>query len=146
MSGQSVYTYLRVRDGAAAIKFYTEAFGAELGMHLMDPADGRVGHAELSINGTVVMLSDAYPEYGISAPGDGPRGYGIHLHVDDCDAVMAKAVAAGATVTRPATDQFYGERSGAVLDPFGHEWLIGHSLEQVSQEEAQARWNAMVSG
>lgn len=138
------YPYLRVSDGAAAISWYCEVFGATERMRLTDPGDGRVGHAELVLApGVVIMLSAAYPEMGILAP-TGDTGGGIHLHVDDCDALIAKAEAAGAEVTRRPQDQFYGERSGAFRDPFGHEWLVGHSIEEVSVEEMQRRWDAMV--
>jgi PhnB protein len=139
-----VFVYLRVHDAAAAIDFYQRAFGAEEVMRLSEPS-GRIGHAELRIGPAVVMLSDEYPEYQIR----GPRALGgttcsIHLHVDDADRLMERAVAAGATVLRPLDDQFYGERSGTVRDPFGHEWLLGHEIEKVSPEEMQRRYTAML--
>lgn len=141
-----VFAYLRVRDAATAITFYTRAFGATETFRLSEPS-GRVGHAELRFGPATVMLSDEFPEYGIRGPGEGaPATASIHLHVDDCDAAMARAVEAGATVIRPAADQFYGERSGAVRDPFGHEWLLGHEIESVSPEEMQRRYTAMLSG
>lgn len=137
------FPYLRVADGDAAIRWYVEVFGATERFRLVDPTDGRVGHAELSFGPSlVVMVSAAYPEYGILAP-TGNTGCGVHLHVDDADAVLARAVAAGATLLRPAADQFYGERSGAIRDPFGHEWLVGHSLEELLPAEMQRRWDAM---
>ncbi len=136
------FPYLRVRDGRAALTFYTAVFDATERFRLVDPADGRIGHAELELApGIVVMLSDEYPELGILAP-TGNTGLGIHLHVDDADAVLAKAAAHGATITRPAADQFYGERSGKFRDPFGHEWHVGHEIEKVDPAEMQRRWDA----
>lgn len=143
MAIHECFPYLRVSDGDAAIAWYCEVFGATERMRLVDPSDGRVGHAELELGGgAVLMLSQAYPEMGIEAP-TGNTGCGMHLHVDDCDALIARAAAAGATVLRPAQDQFYGERSGSFRDPFGHEWMVGHDIEEVSPEEMQSRWNAM---
>lgn len=143
MKIEECFPYLRVSDGRAAIAFYVEVFGAKERFRLVDPGDDRIGHAELELGpGMVLMLSDAYPEYGIGAP-NGPQGASIHLHVDDADALIARAEAAGARITRPASDQFHGERSGAFVDPFGHEWLVGHSLEEVDPVEMQRRWDAM---
>ena len=140
------FPYLRVSDGKAAIDWYTRVLGATLRMQLTDPSDGRVGHAELVLaEGVEFMVSDAYPEMGIEAP-TGNTGVAFHLHVDDCDALFAKAVEAGAEVTMQPTDQFYGERTGKFRDPFGHEWMIGHSIEEVETAEMQRRWDAMVSG
>jgi uncharacterized glyoxalase superfamily protein PhnB len=142
---RELFPYLRVADGHAALKFYGELLGAELRLCLIDPTDGRVGHAELALpGGAVLMVSDAYPEFDIHPPRDG-SGASIHLHVDDADAELARWVAAGATLTRPAQDAFYGERSGKVVDPFGHEWMIGHEIEQVTPAEMQRRWDAMVA-
>jgi PhnB protein len=134
-----VFTYLCVSDTAAAITFYQAAFGARETMRLTMP-DGRVGHAEITVGPSRLMLSDPFPEVGIEAP-DASRGAAvtIHLHVDDADAVIARAVDAGATLTVPPRDQSHGERSGAVRDPFGHRWLVGHEIEKVSPEEMQRR-------
>ena len=90
----------------------------------------------------MLMLSDEYPEMNLVGP-QGPTGMSIHLHVDNCDAVIERAVAGGATLLRPPADQFYGERGGSIRDPFGHEWMIGHSIEEVSPEEMQRRWDGM---
>ena len=128
MAISEMFPYLRVRNAADAIAFYVEVFGAREQLKLTDPNDGRIGHAELALGeGMIVMLSDEYPEMGLWGP-DPDRGpsMSVHLHVDDCDALLAKAVAAGATVKRPATDQFYGERSATFVDPFGCEWNVGH--------------------
>lgn len=146
MAVHECFPYLRVADGDAAIRFYAEVFGAKERFRLTDPSDGRVGHAELELApGVVIMLSAAYPEHGIHAP-SGPSGLGMHLHVEDADALLARAVAAGGALLRPAQTQFYGERSGAFRDPFGHEWMVGHSVEEISPEEMQRRWDAMVKG
>jgi PhnB protein len=138
-----VFAYLRVRDTSAAIRFYQQAFGATERFRLVEPS-GRIGHAELQLGPAVLMLSDPFPEIGLNPPaGDADIGASVHLHVDDCDAVTAAAAAAGATVLMPPTDQFYGERSARLRDPFGHTWLIGHSIEQVAPEEMQRRYTAL---
>ncbi|MCB9656042.1 MAG: VOC family protein [Sandaracinaceae bacterium] len=145
MSTQALYPYMRVRDCVAAIDFYSRVFGARELYRLVEPS-GRVGHAELDFDGTVLMLSDPFPEMGLLAPPTAPETrapLSIHLHVEDADAVIAKALAEGATLLRAAQDQFYGERSGAVRCPFGHEWLIGHALEEVTPEEMQRRYTAL---
>lgn len=137
------FPYLRVNGAAAALAFYQQAFGAVEKFRLVEPS-GRIGHAELQLGPIVLMLSEAFPEHGLRAPGDdGVLGAAIHLHVDDCDAWTARAVAAGARVDMPPTDQFYGERSSRVIDPFGHQWLIGHSIEQVQVAEMQRRYTAL---
>jgi len=141
---QDVFPYLRVRNAAQAIAFYREAFGATERFRLTEPS-GRIGHAELELGRAVFMLSDEYPEHGIHGPASvGSTTFAIHLHVDDADAVVTRAVAAGATLVRPLQDHFYGERSGTVRDPFGHEWLIGHHLEDVTPEEMQRRYDALM--
>ena len=138
-----VYPYLRLRRAAEAIEFYKKAFGAEELFRLVEPG-GRVGHAEVKIGATTLMLADEYPEMGIVGPeAIGGTTFAIHLHVDDADAWIERAVAAGAVVTRPAQDAFYGERSGAIRDPFGHEWLIGHQIEEMSTDEMQRRYSAL---
>jgi len=141
-----VFTYLRVRDTAAAIAFYTQAFGAKELFRLTEPS-GRIGHAELELGPSVLMLSDAFPEYGIEAPpiGGATSYASVHLHVDNADAVLEQAVSAGATMLMAPTDQFYGERSCKLRDPFGHEWLIGHSIEQLTPDEMQRRYTALMT-
>jgi uncharacterized glyoxalase superfamily protein PhnB len=140
-----LFAYLRVHDAPRAIEFYKQAFGAKERFRLTEPS-GRVGHAELDFDGTIVLLSDEFPEYGCVGPRTiGNTSFSIHLHVDDADATLAHAVSLGATLVRPATDAFYGERSGTVRDPFGHEWLIGHSIETVSPEEMQVRYTKLLS-
>jgi PhnB protein len=142
---KEMFPYLRVRDAEAALAYYQSVFGATLRMRLDEPGTGRIGHAELAMGPSVLMVSDEYPESGIVGPQSiGGTSVAIHLHVDNADAVLARAVEAGGTLVRPATDFFYGERGGTVRDPFGHEWLIGHEIEQVSAEEMQRRYDAMV--
>jgi PhnB protein len=138
-----VYPYLRVRDAAKAIEFYQRAFGAQELFRLTEPG-GRIGHAEIKIGTTTLMLSEEYPEMDIVGPKTlGGTTFSIHLHVDNADAWIARAVEAGGTVVRPARDAFYGERSGTVRDPFGHEWLLGHQIEEVSTKEMQSRYTAL---
>jgi PhnB protein len=137
---QEVYPYLRVHSAAEAIDFYTRAFGAKELFRLTEPS-GRVGHAEIKIGPAIVMLADESPEKDIKGPNSlGGTTFAIHLHVADVDEAYSQAVRAGASIVRPLKDQFYGERSGTVRDPFGHEWLLGGHLETVSAEEMQRRY------
>ena len=146
MKIHEMFPYLCVSDAAAALDFYSRAFGAREKMRLTDPS-GRIGHAELDFGGMILMLSDAFPEYGIrDAKELGGTPVSIHLHVDDADEVVAQATRAGAKLEREPKDQFYGERSGSVIDPFGHRWLIGHSIEDVAPDEMQRRYDAMSEG
>ena len=141
-----VFAYLCVRDAARAIRFYVAAFGAEEIMRLTEPS-GRIGHAELRFGPAVIMLADEFPEHGFVGPqGESGTSVTIHLHVDDADAMCQRAVAAGATLLSPPKDEFYGERSGRVRDPFGHRWMIGHEIEKVSPEEMQRRYTALLEG
>ena len=145
MAVHELFAYLCVDDAARAIEFYTKAFGAREKFRLTEPS-GRIGHAELDFGGTTLMLSDEFPEYGIrGAEAIGGTAVSIHLHVDDADAMIRDAVAAGAELEREPTDAFYGERSGVVRDPFGHRWMIGHSIEDVSPDEMQRRYTEMMS-
>ena len=138
-----LYAYLCVADTARAIAFYAQAFGAREKFRLVEPS-GRIGHAEVEIGGQVLMLCDPFPEFDLEPPAvAGRAGVTLHLHVDDADAVVARALAAGATLEREVADAFYGERGGAVVDPFGHRWLVGHSIEEVTPEEMQRRYSAL---
>jgi len=142
---REVYPYLRVRRANEAIDFYAGVFGATELFRLTEPS-GRIGHAELQFGPSVIMLSEEFPEHGILGPeSTGGTCISIHLHVEDVDAVFTRAIAAGATAVRPPKDQFYGERSGTVRDPFGHEWLLGHQIEEVAPEEMQRRYAAELS-
>lgn len=146
MAVHEVFAYLCVDGADAAIRFYREAFGATEKFRLVEPG-GRVGHAELDFDGATLMLADEFPEIGVRGPGNlGGSPVTIHLHVDDCDAVVERAAAAGATVETPPTDQFYGERSAVLKDPFGHRWNVGHDIEEVSPGEMQRRFDEMVKG
>jgi uncharacterized glyoxalase superfamily protein PhnB len=143
MEIHEVYPYLRVHDSAAAIDFYARAFDAKEQYRLTEPS-GRIGHAEIKIGAATVMLADENPEAGIH----GPRSLGgttcsIHLHVADVDQAYHRALNAGATIVRPLQNQFYGERSGSVRDPFGHEWLLGGHIEDVTPDEMQRRYTAL---
>lgn len=143
MKVREAIPYLRVTNAAAAIAFYKEVFGATERFRLVEPS-GRIGHCELDFGGTDVYASEEYPELGLLSPTSvGGTGMCMHLHVDDADAFIERAVKAGATLVRPATDQFYGERSGTVRDPFGHEWLLGHAIEDVTPEEMQRRYTKL---
>jgi PhnB protein len=138
-----LYPYLRVHSTAAAIEFYQRAFGAQELFRLTEPS-GRIGHAEIKIGPATVMLSDEYPECDIRGPRSlGGTTFSIHLHVGDVDQAFERAVSAGASIVRPLQNQFYGERSGTVRDPFGHEWLLGGHLEDVTTEEMQRRYTAL---
>lgn len=138
--------YLIVGDGAAAIVFYQQVFGARLRMRLDGPR-GRIGHAELEIGDSLVMLADEHPEIGALAPLTiGGTPVGLHIYVEDVDAVAAKAVSAGAALKRPVENQFYGDRLGSIVDPFGHLWHISTRIEDVSPEEIGRRAAEMAGG
>jgi len=139
--------YIAVRDGAAAIDFYTRAFGAVEKYRLEDPADGRIGHAEISLGSSTLMLSDEYPDFGALAPESlGGSPVKLHLYVEDVDTVFAGAIAAGGVELRPVKDQFFGDRSGMLQDPFGHTWFLASLKEEVSPEEMQKRWAEGMAG
>lgn len=141
MAVHELFAYLCVKNAKEAIDFYKQAFGAQEKLRLREPG-GRVGHAKLDFNGTTLMLSDEFPEYGVKSPrADEGACFTIHLHVDNADDVIATAAKLGARVEMEAKDQFYGERSGIIRDPFGHRWMIGHSIEDVSAEEMQRRYD-----
>ncbi|MEZ4458477.1 MAG: VOC family protein [bacterium] len=143
MATHEVFAYLCVHDAKAAIDYYCEAFGGRELFRLVDPS-GVIGHAEIDLDGHTLMISDEFLDFGIkSARTIGATAVTIHLHVDDADEVVAKAVAAGGTLERAVKTEFYGERSGVVRCPFGHRWLIGHEVEKVSPEEMQRRYDAM---
>ena len=136
---------LTVHDAAAAIDFYKRAFGAEERYRLIDPESGKIGHAELTINGALVMLADEYPQFNKAPRTLGGTAVKLGLMTSDADADFERAVKAGAEILRPLTDEFYGHRSGNLRDPFGHEWMISQELKRMSPEEMQRRWNEMVA-
>lgn len=139
MSIHEVFPYLMVRDAKAAIAFYTQAFGAvELFRH--KAPDGKIGHAEVRIGDTVIMLADEFPDHDAHAPGKfGGSPVSLHLYCENVDEVAATAIAAGAKVKRPVADQFYGDRLGTLEDPFGHTWHVSTHIEDVSAEELDRR-------
>ena len=139
MKVHELFAYLCVEDVDRAIAFYREVFGATEKFRLTEPG-GRIGHAELDFGCATLMLSEEYPEMGIRKPDPDRHSVSLHLHVDDADAVIRRAVAAGAKLDLEPTDMFYGERSGVIIDPFGHRWNIGHSIEEVTPEEMQRRY------
>ena len=139
-------SYLAIKNAARALEFYEKAFGATVRYTLLMP-DGRVGHAEISLGDSIVMLSDEFPEYGGKAPealGGSPGS--IHLYVDDVDAFFKRALAAGARERKRVEDQFYGDRSGQLEDPFGHLWWVVTHKEDVAPDEMQKRVRAMFAG
>lgn len=138
--------YLIVRDGAGAIDFYKKAFGATEVMRFPAPG-GKIGHAEVQIGDSRVMLADEYPDEGHRSPeAYGGSPVSLHLFVEDVDKVFGQALAAGATQRRPVKNQFYGDRSGTLQDPFGHVWNIATHTEDVSLEEMQKRAAAAHDG
>ena len=145
MKIHETFAYLRVKGADKAIEYYKAAFGVTEKFRLTEPS-GRIGHVELLFGDATIMLSEEYPELGFLGPQSiGATTVSIHLHVDDCDAVLKRAVELGATLVREPSDHFYGERSGTVRDPFGHEWMIGHNIEDVSPEEMQRRYTKVMS-
>ena len=120
-----VTPYLMVHGASDASQWYQRAFGAQEVMRQADADGTRLIHCHLKVNGADVMMSDDYPEHGYGMPEGGPAGVTLHLHVDDADTWFERAVQAGATVTMPIADQFWGDRYGQVRDPFGHSWSIG---------------------
>jgi PhnB protein len=140
-----VSPYLIVDGAARALDFYTKVFGAvELFRHTAPT--GKLGHAEVRIGDTVVMLADAHPEVDAHPPAHyGGSPISLHLYVEDVDAVARQAIALGARIKRPVADQFYGERLGTLEDPFGHTWHIATHIEDVSREELDRRAKAAMA-
>jgi PhnB protein len=142
---ERITPYLTVDDANAAIAFYKRAFGAtERGR--MDAPGGKIGHAELEIRGSLIMLSDALPQFATRSPKDlGGTSASVFMYVEDVDAVVKQAVDAGATVETDVTDQFWGDRFGAIKDPFGHVWGIATHVEDVPAEEMAERAKAAMA-
>jgi PhnB protein len=135
----TVTPYLAVEDAAEAIEYYKKAFGAKERVR-MDAPGGKIGHAELEIGDSLVMLSDPFPQASTRPPKDlGGTTASVFLYVEDVDALTKQAVDAGATVTMEVADQFWGDRFGTVTDPFGHVWGIATHVEDVPPEEMAAR-------
>jgi PhnB protein len=141
----AITPYLIVKDAEAAIAFYIAAFGATEQYRLTDPHSGKIGHADLKVGDAGFMLADEHPDFGALSPATiGGTPVKLHLSVADSDATVTAAERAGATVLRPVQDQFHGERSGLIADPFGHQWFIGTPIAEVSPEEMQARYDDAV--
>ena len=134
-----VTPYLIVDGAAEAIEFYKRAFGAVETFRMEGP-EGKIGHAELKVGDSHVMLADENPAMGARGPKTvGGSPISLVLYVEDVDAVVARAVEAGAKLTREVADQFYGDRTGGVEDPFGHAWYVATHVEDVSSEEMKKR-------
>ena len=137
--------YINIKGCSEAIEFYKKAFDAKEKLRLLMP-NGLIGHAEIEIEGSLLMLAEENPEWGTKSPqtlGGNPMTFG--LYVEDVDRSFKKAVAAGASVITPVKDEFYGDRVGQVLDPFGYKWMITTHKEDVSAEEMQTRMDKMFS-
>jgi PhnB protein len=140
-----VSAYITVDGAAAAIEFYKSVLGATERGRLPGP-DGRIGHAELNIGDSLIMLSDSFPDMGVRDPKDiGGTPVTLSVYVEDVDDVFARALAAGASEQRPVQNQFYGDRSGQFVDPWGHRWNVASRVENVSPEEMERRAAAMGS-
>lgn len=144
-TGQSALVpYLVVKHCAKAIDFYAAAFGATEQFRLVEPS-GKIGHAEIRIEGALIMLADEYPDFGAFSPSSiGGCPIKLQLYVRDADASVARAIKAGATLVRQLKDEFYGDRTAMVADPFGYAWQLASRIENVSPAEMQARWDRMI--
>jgi PhnB protein len=142
----AVSPYLCAKNAGEALEFYAAAFGAREHYRLTEPG-GRIGHAEFDIGGAVLQISDEYPDFGALSPGAlGGSPVSFTLLVPDCDAALARAVEAGATLLRPAREEFYGDRTGMVACPFGYRWHLSQVREVISPQEMQARFTKMLDG
>ncbi|MGH9969460.1 MAG: VOC family protein [Pyrinomonadaceae bacterium] len=142
----SVTPYLIIKGAADAIEFYKKAFGATELFRMPQP-DGKVAHAEIKIGDSPIMLSDEHPELGYTSPTTlGGTPVSIMIYVDDVDTIFKQAIAAGGEQQKPVQDQFYGDRSGSLKDPFGHVWHVSTHVEDVSPEEIDKRAAAAHGG
>jgi PhnB protein len=138
--------YLIVDGAAKAIEFYKSVFGAKERMRLGAPGD-KVGHAEVEVGDSLIMIADEFPHMNAFAPAKfGGSPIGLQIYVTDVDAVVETALAAGAKLTRPVQNQFYGDRTGTIEDPFGHRWYVSTHVEDVSNEEIGRRMAEMAKG
>ena len=141
----TVTPYLALDDAAEAIEFYKRAFGAKERVRMEAP-DGKIGHAELEIGDSLVMVSDTFPDATTRSPHDlGGTTAGVFLYVSDVDAVVKRAVGEGAAITMEVADQFWGDRFGSIVDPFGHSWSIATHVEDLSPEEIAERGKAAMA-
>jgi PhnB protein len=142
----SVTPYLIVKGGADAINFYKRAFGAVELMRMASP-DGRIGHAEIKIGDSIIMLADEHPDMGHRSPQSlGGAGVSLMIYVDKVDEVFKQAVASGAKELQPLKNQFYGDRSGTLQDPFGHQWTVATHIEDVAPDEMRRRAEKFMQG
>ena len=141
----SITPYLFIRGASRAIEFYRDVFGAKVRVNMPGP-NGKVAHAELQIGDSIVMLSDENPNMQAKSPETvGGSTNSLHLYVENVDSVVDKAAKSGAKVLRPVADQFYGDRTGTILDPFGQMWSVGTHIEDVTPEEMKKRMTNMAS-
>jgi PhnB protein len=141
----TVTPYLAVGDAAAAIEYYTKVFGAKETVR-MDGPEGMIAHAELDIGDSKIMLSDPFPQASTKPPKElGGTSASIFMYVEDVDAIVKKAVDAGGTITMEVQDQFWGDRYGSIMDPFGHSWSIATHVEDVPPEEMEERAKAAMA-
>jgi PhnB protein len=144
---KTLVPYLIAKDAARALEFYAKAFGAVEQFRMVDPGDGRIGHAELMIDDSRFMLADEYPDLGAISPDTlGGTPVTLHLSTSTVDADVGRAVAAGALLLRAPKDQSFGERSATLQDPFGHRWMLSQTVENIDPAEMQRRWDEDTSG
>jgi len=142
----TVTPHLVIKGAAEAIEFYKKAFGAVEAGRMPGP-DGRIMHAQIRINGSAVMLVDEMPEYGVVGPASLKGSpVTIHLYVEDVDAVVERAIRAGAKVTMPVADQFWGDRYGKIEDPFGHQWSVATHIADYTPEQMNENFKKMCGG
>ncbi len=138
-----VTPYLVIREAANAIDYYKKVFGATVKVRMDDPSTKKVGHAELQIGDSVIMLADEHPEMGFRSPQSlGGSPVSLLIYVDNVDTVFSRAISAGGKQLRPVADQFYGDRNGTLADPFGHIWTVATHVEDVTPEEMKRRMAA----
>jgi PhnB protein len=143
--GYHITPYLAVDDATEAMEYYMKVFGAKERVR-MDGPDGKIGHAELEIGDSLVMLSDPFPQFATRSPKElGGTSVSVFMYVEDVDAVVKKAVDAGATITMEVADQFWGDRMGSLTDPFGHVWSIATHVEDIPPEEMAERAKAAMA-
>jgi PhnB protein len=149
MKKKSTYSiltpYLAVKDAAKAIEFYKNILGATEVFRLPHPETGVICHVQLSFKGSDIMLAEEHPQYSKSPTTLSGTTVRLCLTVDDVDTIMTRAQKAGAVVTMPVEDQFYGQRSGTIRDPFGHEWMLQHEIEKVDNSQIKSRFTEMVT-
>ena len=142
--GLTVQPHMTVHDAKAAIDFYVKAFGAVEQFRLVEPS-GKVGHAEIKIGDSLLMLNDEYPDFGARCPAAiGGSPVAFRVEVADADAAVERAVKAGATMVRPVKDEFYGDRMGMVACPFGYRWSLAQPKQVVTPEEMQKNWTKLL--